>query len=272
MASDLDYLSHLHAESDRFAQALRSASPDARVPTCPDWDADDLLWHLAEVQWFWAAIVRDDVADPSTLERADRPADRDGLFAFFASASAELHAVLSATPPQAPRWTWSSEQTAGFTRRRQAHEALIHRVDAELTAEVDRAPMDPALSEDGVDEALRVMFAGVPDWGSTTPDPDATVLVTATDTGRSWWLTLGRFTGTDPAGEHHDQDDLLVADAADGQGTAGDHTPAATVSGSAADLDCWLWGRPASSTGAVQQVGETAVLRRLNALIGQGID
>ena len=31
-------------------------------------------------------------------------------------------------------WTWSTDQTVGFIVRRQAHEALIHRLDAELTA------------------------------------------------------------------------------------------------------------------------------------------
>ena len=36
--------------------------------------------------------------------------------------------------PAEPAWTWSAEQTVGFTLRRQAHEALIHRLDAEQTA------------------------------------------------------------------------------------------------------------------------------------------
>ena len=45
---------------------------------------------------------------------------------------------------------------------------MIHRVDAEIVAG-RRTPMDPALSADGVDEALRIMYGGLPDWGSFTP-------------------------------------------------------------------------------------------------------
>ena len=44
------------------------------------------------------------------------------------------------------------------------------------------------------------MYGGVPDWGTFTPEEaGATVRVQATDTGGSWLVTLGRFTGTDPA-------------------------------------------------------------------------
>ena len=44
-----------------------------------------------------------------------------------------------------------------------------HRVDAELTAG-ERTAMDPALSTDGVDAVLRVMYGGVPPWGTFTPE------------------------------------------------------------------------------------------------------
>src|SRR5215472_11044104 len=120
MGTDVNYLDHLARESARFAAALRGAAPAAPVPSCPGWDADDLLWHLAEVQWFWGTIVREGI----TGEQAD------GL------------------KPGSPAGTWSADQTVGFVRRRQAHEALIHRVDAELTAG-ERTGMDQGLSADG---------------------------------------------------------------------------------------------------------------------------
>jgi len=53
MRLDVDYRAHLAEESARFAEVIAEVPPDARVPSCPDWSADDLLWHLAEVQWFW---------------------------------------------------------------------------------------------------------------------------------------------------------------------------------------------------------------------------
>src|SRR5580698_7406385 len=79
-SSGLDYLSHIAAESARFAQALAGARDQAAVPTCPGWNADDLLWHLGEVQWFWGTIVRDGVDARAAGEmKPPRPATRPGL-------------------------------------------------------------------------------------------------------------------------------------------------------------------------------------------------
>ncbi len=264
MAANLDYLTHLREESARFIAVIGDAPADATVPTCPDWSSDDLLWHLGGVQWFWAAIVREAVTDPSSLQEPQRPEDRAGLVEFFESASAQLQRALAETAPDQTRWTWSTEQTAGFIRRRQAHEALIHRVDAELTADTERAPMDRDLCSDGVDETLRVMFAGVPGWGHVEPKTGATIRVQATDAQQSWLVTLGRFTGTDPEGVAHDLPDIVVADRDPGDAAA------ATVSGTAADLDCWLWGRP--TAGALDRSGDEQVHARIQEIVGQGID
>ena len=43
MGTQVDHLSHLAQESARFGEAIRQAPPEAPVPTCPDWNADDLL-------------------------------------------------------------------------------------------------------------------------------------------------------------------------------------------------------------------------------------
>ena len=258
MSADLDYLDHLVRESQRFLDVLSDASPDAPVPTCPDWNADDLLWHLAEVQWFWGTIVREGLTGDEAEERKPaRPAERAALEAFFARSSSDLVNVLTATPPGTHAWTWSADQSVGFIRRRQAHEALIHRVDAELTTG-QRTGMDPQLSADGVDEALRIMY-GTPPWGSFTPDADTSIRLRSTDTGDSWVVTLGRFTGTDPdTGTTYDEPDLHADDVDAG----GD--PAATVSGTAEDLDCWLWHRPTRAP--LERSGDPSVLERLEAI------
>lgn len=263
MTETLDYLAHLRTESARFLDVLREAPAGTRVPTCPDWDTDDLLWHLGEVQWFWGQIVRQAVTDPSQLDSPERPADRAGLVAFFEKSSESLQRVLAETDPAARRWTWSSEQTAGFTRRRQAQEALMHRVDAELTAGVERAAVDPTLAADGVDEALRVIFGGCPEWGRITPQPGETVRLRATDVERSWLVTLGRFTGTDPEGTAYDEPDIAVHETDTGEDTR------ATLSGPAADLDCWLWGRP--TNGEIAEEGDGEVLGSFAGIIRQGV-
>jgi uncharacterized protein (TIGR03083 family) len=266
MSNRVDYIDQLARESARFADAIGQAAAEARVPTCPDWNSDDLLWHLGEVQWFWAAVVREGVSgDEADKLKPERPADRAGLEAFYQQASRDLGEILAASAPDAVAWTWSDDdQTVGFIRRRQAHEALIHRIDAELTAGV-RTPIDAQLAADGVDEALRVMYGGVPDWGTFTPDPARTVRFLAQDTGDSWHVTLGLFTGTDPdGGVSYSEPDIHAAEKDSGAKTA------AEISGSAADLDCWLWHRP--TLGPIQRSGDPDVLGDFDAAIKPGIN
>jgi uncharacterized protein (TIGR03083 family) len=264
----LDYLAHLRENSARFAAVIREAPADGQVPSCPDWRSDDLLWHLAEVQWFWGTVVHEAVEDPGGIEHPHRPQDRAALLAFFDDATRLLQSALAATDPAERRWTWSEDQTAGFILRRQAHEALVHRLDAELTADVPRASMDPALCSDGVDEALRVMFGGAPSWARVELDPTATLRLRAVDTGQEWLVTLGTFSGTSPdSGKVYDGSP--VVEVADGSGD-GAGNAAATVTGTAADLDCWLWGRPA--TGELERTGDEDVHARFQAILDEGID
>jgi uncharacterized protein (TIGR03083 family) len=263
----IDYLAHLARESALFGHALDGAASDARVPTCPDWNADDLLWHLGEVQWFWGTVVREGVDGQAARAMArPRPDSRPGLMDFYLTASADLGKVLSAASPESPAWTWSDDHTVGFIIRRQAHEALIHRVDAELTAGQRRSVMDSALGADGVDEALRIMYGGdLPAWGMFVAEDERVVRIQATDTSDSWFLTLGRFSGTDPDdNKSYDQPGIQVA-GADPGGTA-----VAAVRASAADLDCWLWRRPTDAE--PERTGDTSVLADFDALIAGGID
>ncbi len=266
MDTDLDFLDHLARESARFAEALRDASPESAVPSCPAWDADDLLWHLAEVQWFWGTVVREHVLDTKVADAltVERPHGRDGLEAFYHQSSNDLVEVLTRFAPEAAAWTWAPEQTVGFIRRRQAHEALIHRVDAELTAGA-RTEMDPELSSDGVDEVLCVMYGGAPPWGTFVANPAQTLQITSTDTGHTWGLVLGWFTGTDPDDDtSHDQADLRVVDI-DERDQAAVH-----IAGRAADLDCWLWHREPAR--AVEVTGDRVVLSTFESTIAPGIN
>jgi uncharacterized protein (TIGR03083 family) len=262
---NLDYLDHLARESARFVNVLSATAPDARVPTCPGWDADDLLWHLAEVQWFWGTIVRDGVdGEAAKKMKPPRPANRPGLEQFYQSASRELRTALAITTPDTPAWTWADDKTVGFIRRRQAHEALIHRIDAEMTAG-ERFAMDPMLSADGVDEAVRIMYGGdLPAWGTFDPDQARTLRIQAADTADSWFVSLGQFTGTDPDDQRsYDQPGISAADKDPGAETA------ATISGAAADLDCWLWGRPPKDT--IERSGDPAVMDSFGAFVADGI-
>lgn len=255
------YLAHLRDESVRFAEAIAAAPAGRKVPTCPDWTREDLLWHLAGVQFFWASVVRERITDGAVADGVDlhRPAD-EGLPPLFRRASAELVRVLGNTAPTTPVWTWwDPDRTAGFVLRRQTHEALIHRVDAELLAD-DRTPLDPQLAADGVDEAVRIMYSPPP-WGAF--EPVGELRLRCRDTGHSWLVRAGRCTGTDPdSGESLDEM-LIVTAEDDGR------TPAAAVEGAAADLDCLLWNRP--PLGPVERSGDPDALAALDAVLSSGV-
>lgn len=258
------YLDHLRAESARFRAVLADCDPSARVPACPDWDAADLLWHLTSVQAFWAEVVRTRPAAPEEEfeTRLPRPGTHAGLLAAYDEHSAGLLAALETAEPAEEAWHWSTDHTVGASYRRQAHEALIHRLDAEETAGTLSA-LDPVLAADGVLEALTVMYGGCPPWGTITPS-DRVVAIRLSDTGDEVRVALARFTGTDPGGKTHDEPDLAVV-ADDGS------SPLASISGTAEDLDTWLWHRGAGRV-EVAFEGDQAALEELTGILSQPLN
>src|SRR6476619_3799926 len=166
MAAELDFLQHMRAESARFREVLAAVTPPARVPSCPDWDAADLLWHLSEVQYSWATIVRDRLDDFDSYVPPERAPTYAGQLSQFDEYHGALVDALASTPDDIAVWTWyHADRSVGFVRRRQAHEAFIHRLDAELTAGTV-TEMDSRLAHDGVLEVLERMFAAVPPWAT----------------------------------------------------------------------------------------------------------
>lgn len=261
--SHADYLEHLRSESRRFREVLATCDPAARVPGCPAWTAADLLWHLAEVQWFWGTTIRN---RPTPAREDDegpaRPDSYDGLLAAFDEYSAALVDELAQADPAEEAWSWSTDQTVGFTFRRQAHEALIHRLDAEQAAGAV-TPLDPHLAADGVLECLDVMYGGTPPWGEFRPLPHH-VRIDCTDTGDQVWVQIGRFVGTSPTdGTHYDDDDISVVDA---PGTE----PDAVVEGPAAALDAWLWRRGDDSE--IKVHGDRHIYDHLRVAVSHPLD
>src|SRR5665648_898810 len=87
------FLAVIREQSERFLEALKGVQADAPVPSCDGWSADDLLWHLAEVQHFWAEVAAgapgDDIVEPP------RPKD-----------VAELLSALASRGGSTPCWSW----------------------------------------------------------------------------------------------------------------------------------------------------------------------
>src|SRR3954452_14924942 len=193
------YLQHIRDESQKFRDVLADCDPDAAVPSCPDWRAADLLWHLGEVQHWWTWMVEHRPKGPEEYVEPERPADYDALLAFYDEQYTALVDALGQADPAAEAWTLPSEhKDIAFIYRRQAHEALIHRRDAELAAHTI-SPFPAELAADGVDEVLDIMYSACPSWGEFSPLPHY-VRLDLTDTDDHIWVQLGLFHGTDPHG------------------------------------------------------------------------
>jgi uncharacterized protein (TIGR03083 family) len=263
----LPYLEHLSLDSARFRTVLADAPEGAPVPTCPGWDADDLLAHLSDVQWFWGEIAERRItaaADLAALEaaRPRRPDNRAGLLALFDRVSDRLHHVLSQTPPETELWMWADDHSAAYITRRQTHEALVHRIDAELTAGVERSPVDCRLAADGVDEALRVMRGFTPEPGLVADPMGGPVTISVVDGMHTWTVTPVHVTGTDADGDPWDAHRLVVTD--------GSAASVAQICGTAADLDCWLWNRP--SHDAIASTGDEQALAAVRSALSAPVD
>ena len=123
--------------------------------------------------------------------------------------------------------------------------------------------IDAALAADGVDEVLDVMYGGLPDWGDFSPLAHY-VRIDLTDTGDSVWVQLGRFSGTDPEGEmHHEEEDIhVVADPG--------VEPDAVISAPAGVMDARLWRR--GDGDSIHLAGDLLIVDHFRRVIHQPID
>jgi uncharacterized protein (TIGR03083 family) len=263
----MDRIQVIDTESARLAEVLAQADPAARVPTCPDWDAAALLWHVTGVQRFWADVLAKDPhteEEVAALEQGDvpPPASVADVLRLREAATADLLAQLRALPDEQPRWSWwESDQTVGFTRRMQTYEATMHRVDAELAAGLPVSPIAPEVAAGAVDHCVDVMWGWMPDWAQY--EQLAIVELAATDSGARWLVEIGHWFGTGP--ESGNEFDMARAVRASRAAVA-----TATVTASAEQLARWAWGR-APEAQSVTIDGSEDARAAIDRLIAQGI-
>jgi uncharacterized protein (TIGR03083 family) len=239
-----DYLDTITRESAALADAAARAGLAAPVPTCPDWTVADLVAHIGNVQQ-WARLTVETRATERISWRSLPPVPgADALLDWFREQGAALVAVLGATDPDAPAWSWTDDHHARFWSRRQAHEVAVHRIDAESAAG-DMAPIDPTLAVDGVDEWLWMLpfrLAGEIDGSGETVHLHCTD--TLPELAGEWLVTLD---GANVRVERvHAKGDVAAR-------------------GTGSDLDLYLWGRVPAST--LEVFGDAALLRRLRGLV-----
>jgi uncharacterized protein (TIGR03083 family) len=251
----MDRLAIIDSESQRLARVLSSTDPESRCPTCPDWSSVDLLWHLTEVHYFWAAILAQRVTSEAELPAIEeakpaRPSGVDDMLALREDATARLLRELATRDDAEPCWSWwPPDQTVGFTRRMQTYEATMHRVDAELAAGVPVSPVAADVAAGAVDHAVDVMWGWMPE--GATYRCDSVVELVASDSEASWLVDVGSWTTRDGRSAPRAV-----------RASGGD--PTAVVSASAEHLALWAWTRG----NAVSISGGSDAL---DALMSQGI-
>ena len=172
---------------DAAAEAVLTHGWSAQVPGCPDWRLADLVRHLAEVQHFWAWVVRTRATDPANYPEPPRHPD-DELLGWLEAQHAELETALAGADPAERVWTWAPQQDVAFVLRRQVQEAVVHTADVEQVLG-DVRPIPTAIGLDGLDEWLEIMVPGtLPDGPPASAHP---VLFHAVDAGAERTLFPG---------------------------------------------------------------------------------
>jgi uncharacterized protein (TIGR03083 family) len=222
------YLEALRREGAAFRTTV---SPDvlaSPVPSCPDWNLEQLVGHLGAVFRRGAGHLSRGTAAKPQSDVWEQPPAGEAVIAWWEDSLRQLVAEVESVDPAAPAWNWSiQEPVARFWFRRMAIETAIHRWDAELAAAAGYTePIEPELAADGVAEALDTWLSSGRRVGPT--DLRGVVNLIATDADAHWAVRL--------RGEGFS---VLDTD------TVFDEAPHAqtAVSGSASDLLLAIWGR-----------------------------
>jgi len=239
---DLDYLGALRADSAALAATARLGL-DAPVPACPGWSVADLVLHTGTVQRHKATIVREGLRRPPQATDFPAAPSPDRLIGWFEEGAADLADTLERADPATPVWTFHQpDQTVGFWRRRMAHEAAVHRVDAQAAHDRIAPVAPPALASDGVAEVLDVMLARLRDAAAGNGE---TVHLHCTDTEGEWLLTM--------------EPERVRVRVGHAKGDC-------AARGGASDLLLFLWGRlPADGLEVFGNAGLLARVRKLAA-------
>lgn len=237
------HLDEFAAAADLLERASRGADLAAPVPGCNPWTVADLVRHTGSVHRMvlgWTTTGRRPAASPPAVPGGD-PRD------WYAEGWRALHEHLAGLDPRTPVPTWHPvDDTAGFWRRRMAHETVVHALDACRAAGCEDAwQVGADLAADGVDEVLRTFLAT-----RLGPAGGSGELVQVRVPGRWWAVALHRHV-------------VEVGEPAGGPFEA--LLPDAVVRAPAAEAYRWLWGRG----GDVDVSGDRAAVDRLRGALAR---
>jgi len=147
--SGSEYADALGRDGTALAEAAEG-NLARRVPSCPEWDVADLVWHTGGVRHFWGEIVDRRLQSYEDVVSPERPED-SALVSWFRAGVERLARRLRDADANATVWTWAPEKKVSFIQRRMAQETAVHRWDVQ-SATGDVRPIYSRLAVDGVDE------------------------------------------------------------------------------------------------------------------------
>ena len=150
----MDYSKAIVKSSASIANIAKETDLGTRIPSCPDWTVGDLVFHLASVQRFWAAAVRE--RNPQVSPHLDDSDVDDAELVVWARDQTDALVNALTIASGAPCWTWWGEpRTASAVARHQVQEAAVHCWDIYNALGQDfEIPTDQAA--DGIAEFLEV--------------------------------------------------------------------------------------------------------------------
>jgi uncharacterized protein (TIGR03083 family) len=128
------------------------------VPTCPGWTLDDLPSHLGRVYAMVTTVLGGDPNSPPDRSKIPSRPEAQAPSSWMRDRLAILLDALRQVADDARFWNFATGPASpvSFWWRRQAHETLIHRVDADLAAGGPVAAPTVDLAADGIDDFLAV--------------------------------------------------------------------------------------------------------------------
>lgn len=189
------------AQTELLRSCIEGADLTVPVPSCPGWNAGQLLRHLGGGQRWAEAMVRSRASEPLPDDHfqdlsAYTNEDPATVGPWLVEGAEQLAGTLRQAGPELPVWTPVPCGTAAFYARRFAHETLVHRADAAL-AVGSEFTAGPEVALDAIDEwmelgVLPVHFEIHP-WMRELLGPGRILQLTATDVAEetaSWVVDL----------------------------------------------------------------------------------
>jgi uncharacterized protein (TIGR03083 family) len=183
------YCREIVAQTDLLRSCIVGADMTVPVPSCPGWNAGQLVRHLGGAQRWGETTVRTRATEPVPEPFRDLSAyaseDPAVLGPWLAEGAAQLAGTLREAGPDAQLWTPVPGGTTKFYARRFTHETAIHRADATLALGTQYA-LDQQLAIDAIDEWMELgslpMHFEVHPWMRELLGPGRTLHLHATDT------------------------------------------------------------------------------------------